>query len=123
MQWLEVFEQFMLQKIRDKINFTYESDIPMGKHEIISRLRQKALRENPFSIFLPGQIDFKEITFLDNRIEILRKPGIFSAFRPFGKITMTLTEVRPNFTKLRCAVMPGNNSIEAMFMIHTIILF
>jgi hypothetical protein len=110
----------MFQKINDKINLSFEVTIPKGKNEIITVLRQQARRQTIF-ISLPGQID-EEIKFLDSGIEIFRKSGAFLPFRPFGKITMTFTELTPSSTRLRCNVMPGNNSIPILFTIQTTVL-
>jgi hypothetical protein len=112
----------MFQKINDKINASFETDIPIGQEEIVARLKQKAVGEGIFSFLLSGQIDIRDIKFFDNRVEILRNPGAFSAFRPFGKITMMFNSGDQNSTKVRCVVMPGNNLFPLLFIIQAIIL-
>ena len=112
----------MFKEINDKINFSFELEFPCRKEQIIFLLKHKAAEQNPLLFFLPGRIDFNEIRFLDDRIEINRRPGTFTAFRPTGRIVMTLTELNKDSTRLRCEVMPGNNTIPVMKFIQVGVL-
>jgi hypothetical protein len=112
----------MFKKINDKINYTFESEIPARKNEIIFLLRNHAAEQNPFLFFLPGRLDFNEFRFLGDRIEIDRKPGTFTPFRAMGRIVITLREVSPYLTKVTFNVMPGSNTFPITATLLTIAL-
>lgn len=60
-------------------------------------------------------IDYKEINIKDNRIEITRSPGLFTAFRPSGKITIEITTETDSRTTLSCEVLPFNGLFPIYF--------
>jgi hypothetical protein len=112
----------MFKNINEKINYTFELEIPARKNEIFFLLRNHAAEQNPFLFFLPGRLDFNEFRFLGDRIEIDRKPGTFTPFRAMGRIVITLREVSPYLTKVTFNVMPGSNTFPITATLLTIAL-
>ena len=71
---------------------------------------------------MPRQIDYREFTFWDNKIEIRRMPNTFWPFRAFGKINLTFIEASPTKTKVKCEVITGNNLVPYFMTIQTLVV-
>lgn len=112
----------MFQKINDKINLSFDTEVTKGTDDIMTSLKEKAKGHKWFSFLIPGQIDYKEFKFLDNEIEIRRMPNTFWPFRAFGKIKFTFEQTSPTKTKIKCEVMVGNNLVPLLLTIQTVIL-
>jgi hypothetical protein len=109
----------MFKNITDKINFSFETDVTKGTHDIMTSIKEKAQGHKWYSFLTPGQIDYKEFKFFDNEIEIRRTPSTFWPFRALGKIKLTFCEINPTETKVKCEVKTWNNSALVLMTIQT----
>nr|MBI1232474.1 hypothetical protein [Cytophagales bacterium] len=95
--------------LNDKIRYNWIAEVSKGKSEIVHDIEKK-IENYKWTDFLSTQIDFKEFNINDGEIEILSKPGAFTAFRPWGKISIKLNEQVSGTTTLTCDILPMNGN-------------
>ena len=95
--------------LNDKIRYNWTAEVSRGKSEIVHDIEKK-IENYKRTDFLSTQIDFKEFKINDGEIEILSIPGTFTAFRPWGKISIKLNEQVSGTTTLTCDILPMNGN-------------
>jgi hypothetical protein len=95
--------------LNDKIKYRWTADVSRGKSEIIDHIEEK-IRVYKWTDFLSIPIDFKEFKIKEGQIEIVSMPGTFTAFRPWGKISIKLNEQISGTTTLTCDILPMNGN-------------
>jgi hypothetical protein len=111
----------MFQRINNKINTSYETEVSKRTEDILSLIQEKVKNYKWYSSLTEGHIDFNEFKIIGDRIEILRTPKVYWPFRSYGKIKLNLiaTENKDS-TKIKCEILPGDNLLP-YFSIFSII--
>jgi hypothetical protein len=101
----------MLQNINDRLNTSYETEVPKRTEDILTLIQEKIKNIKWYSS-LDGHIDFTEFEIIGDKIEILRTPKIYWPFRSYGRIRFNLVRTeKQGFTKIKCKILPGDNSV------------
>jgi hypothetical protein len=95
--------------LNDKIKYRWAAEVSRRKSEIIDDIERK-IRTYRWTDYLSIPIDFNEFKIKDGEIEILSMPGTFTAFRPWGKISIKLNETISGGTTLTCDILPMNGN-------------
>jgi hypothetical protein len=94
------------ERIKEKYEVITDSSIDYILRSIESKRKEQSLLD-----FLEtDSIDYEEIYLPNNRIEIIRSPGLLKAFRPLGKITIDMKQNEDSKTVLSCEILPYNGN-------------
>ena len=111
----------MFQRINDKINTSYETEIPKRTEDILNLIEGKVKNYKWYNSLTEGLIDFNEFKIIGNCIEILRTPKIYWPFRSYGKIRLNLIKTEKlDSTKIKCEILPGDNSLPYILIFEII---
>ena len=102
----------MFQKLNDRINSSYETEVSKPTDYILTLINEKIKNYKWYSSLTEGHVDFNEFEIIGDKIEILRTPKIYWPFRSYGKIKLNLIRTeKEDLTKIKCEILPGDNSI------------
>src|SRR6478736_2873744 len=108
-------------ELNERINNCWTTEISRSKSEIVRDIEGK-MASYRWTNYIWENIDYSEFKIHDGKIEINCLPGSFTAFRPYGKIILTMTENRIGKTDLECEILPMNGNLKFLVYLNLIIL-
>jgi hypothetical protein len=102
-----------------------EFTVNKTRFEILDYFRSGKENSKWTDFLIPRTIDFDEVVLKENQIEIYRKPKFTSAFRPSGKIIISINEISDDKSCLIGKIFPynGKGYISIIFLITFLIIF
>ncbi len=98
------------EKIIERFDLTTE----VSTAEILQRVSDGKEKQTWTDMLLTDAIDFNAINVSVGRIEIIQAPSILNAFKPNGRITIDLSKMEDNKTRLKCEVVPYNGNFPIL---------
>src|SRR5215203_2018592 len=104
-----------------KITETFEITLTVSSQQIRKTIDDNKNNQGWTDKF-GDNINYEEINVKNNRLEIIRKPGTLSAFRPSGKITIDIVDLPDNKTTLKCKILPYNGALPYRIVLLIVVL-
>jgi hypothetical protein len=100
--------------LNDRITIQFEAVSAVSPQEIQSRIFEGLQKQSWTDFMVAATIDYKEIKFNADRIEIIRKPTFLNPFTANGRITFIITEGVDRVTLLKCQILPFNGNLPIL---------
>ena len=97
--------------LNEKIKGSFDFTIDKTKSEILETIENRKQNQQWTDFLLTDTFDFKGIVETGGQLEILRKPTIFSPFRPYGKIIININTIEESKSKLTGETIPFNRNL------------
>ncbi|HYF69506.1 MAG TPA: hypothetical protein VD884_15280 [Ohtaekwangia sp.] len=99
------------EKILGEIGVT----VKKSKHELIQHILERKKNRNILSNTF-CDIDYSEISLENDKINVTRRPGMLTAFRPYGSITVNIVEERGE-CKLLFDILPYGGNLPTLLLV------
>jgi hypothetical protein len=101
-------------RLSEKIIERFDLTTDVSTSDILQRVSDGKQKQTWTDFFVTDAIDFKAINISGERIEIIQSPSVLNAFNPNGRITIDLSKMEDNKTKLKCEVVPYNGNLPIL---------
>jgi hypothetical protein len=102
------------EKIKEKIEIKVKKSRDELIQFVVDRKKARNIIANTFY-----DIDYSEISVQNDQITILRRPGVFTAFRPYGNITIDIFEGLGE-CNLRFTILPYGGNLSTLLILGSI---
>lgn len=96
-------------------NKNIEVSINRSKSELFKIIEENKKQYNWMDLAFGTRVDFTEMLISNDKIEIIRSPTALKAFRPTGKILISIEEKSADQCKLSCLIIPYNGMGHIVF--------
>jgi hypothetical protein len=101
-------------RLTEKIIERFDLTTDISTSDILQRVSDGKQKQTWTEFFVTDAIDFKAINISGGRIEIIQSPSILNAFKPNGRITIDLSRMEDNKTRLKCEVVPYDGNLLSL---------